>query len=320
MLYGLLTAFLILFCFVSYILQELLRTIVPSFLEISIPYNQAEDLYLDGREVKFVTEDGVTLRGKFVEALGVPKGTILFCHEYGSDMNSCLRYAAFLKDRGFNVLRFDFRGHGISSNSPNYTIRQWTTGKELMDVKAAIDFLRNRGESRMGLLGISRGGAAGMICASMDGNIRAVVMDSTPDTRATLEYYMYKWVSIFTTMSRFYRALPRWAYWAVSYLVVKISELRTSCRFPSVARALRKKKCPVLMIYGMKDSYIDVSHANYLYACASEPKELWLVPGAKHNESALFREDEYRSRVSGFFEREFSERKISTVLPPDSSS
>jgi len=320
MVYGLVTAFAISFCFFLYVIQKYLRIIINLFLEISVRSNPDEELYLEGREVSFVTADGVTLRGKFIDGLGDLKGTIIFCHEYGSDMNSCVRYAEFLRDTGFNVLAFDFRGHGLSGNSPNYVIRQWTTEKEVTDVEAAIRFVRSRGERNIGLLGISRGGVAGTIAASRDGSICAVLMDGAFDTRATVEYYMHKWVSIFATVRIVYKNLPDAAYRSVSYLAVKISELRLGCKFPSLIKVLRERKFPLFMIHGIEDGYIDVSHANFLYGCASEPKELWLVPGAKHNESVIVREEEYRSRVSDFFEREFSRQKTSTELPADSSS
>ena len=320
MVYGLLSAFFILFCFFLFVLQKYLRITINLFLGVSVRSNPDEDLYLEAREVTFVTRDGIRLRGKFIDGLGESKGTIIFCHEYGSDMNSCVRNAEFLRDTGFNVLAFDFRGHGLSGNSPNYTIRQWTTEKELMDVEAAIRFVRNHGERHIGLLGVSRGATAGMIAASMDKGVCAVVMDGAFDSRATLEYYMRKWVSIFATVRVVYKNLPDAVYKLVSYLSIKISELRLRCKFPSLVKVLEERNFPLFMIHGIEDSYIDVSHANFLYGCASEPKELWLVPGAKHNESVIVREEEYRNRVSDFFEREFLRVKTTTGLRTDSGS
>jgi pimeloyl-ACP methyl ester carboxylesterase len=235
-------------------------------------------------------------------------------------MNSCVRYAEFLKDSGFNVLAFDFRGHGLSGNSPGHTIRQWATDKEIMDMQAAIAFLKARGHRHLAVLGISRGGVAGMVAAAQDESICAVVMDGAFDTKSTVEYYMHRWVSIFATVRTVYKNLPETAYKVMSYWAIKISELRLRCTFPSLVKTLQGRKFPVFMIHGMDDSYIDVSHANFLYGCASEPKELWLVPGARHNESVIVRGEEYQTRVSDFFEREFSLRKTSMGLRTDTGS
>ena len=318
MFYGFLSAFLIFLCFFLYTLQKYLRIIINLFLEVSVRSNPDEELYLEGEEVSFVTGDGVTLRGKFVRGLGTPKGTIIFCHEYGSDMNSGVRYTEDLKDEGFNTLTFDFRGHGLSGNSHGHTIRQWTTEKEIMDLAAAVGFVKRRGEKNIALLGVSRGGTAAMIKASMDDDICAVVSDGAFDTRETIEYYMRRWVSIFAAVRLVYKNLPDFVYKSLSNLAIRTSELRLKCKFPSLVEALKKKKYALFMIHGIEDGYIDVSHANFLYGVAAEPKELWLVPGAKHNESVLVKGSEYRSRVCDFFEREFALRRQSRGVPADS--
>jgi len=39
-------------------------------------------------------------------------------------------------------------------------------------------------------------------------------------------------------------------------------------------------------VHGDKDHYFPPEHARQLYMAASEPKELWLIPGMGHAESA----------------------------------
>jgi fermentation-respiration switch protein FrsA (DUF1100 family) len=43
---------------------------------------------------------------------------------------------------------------------------------------------------------------------------------------------------------------------------------------------------PVLFVHGDRDHYFPVEHPEELYAAASDPKELWLIPGFGHAESA----------------------------------
>jgi pimeloyl-ACP methyl ester carboxylesterase len=43
---------------------------------------------------------------------------------------------------------------------------------------------------------------------------------------------------------------------------------------------------PLLIVHGDKDLYFPPEHARQLYMAANEPKELWLVPGMAHAESA----------------------------------
>ena len=43
---------------------------------------------------------------------------------------------------------------------------------------------------------------------------------------------------------------------------------------------------PLLIVHGDQDLYFPVDHAQRLYAAAREPRELWIVPGFGHAESA----------------------------------
>ena len=50
--------------------------------------------------------------------------------------------------------------------------------------------------------------------------------------------------------------------------------------------AARISPVPLLIVHGDRDHYFPVEHAEALYAAAREPKELWLVEGFGHAESA----------------------------------
>ena len=61
--------------------------------------------------------------------------------------------------------------------------------------------------------------------------------------------------------------------------------------------------CPVLFIHGELDSYIRPEHTEFLYAAVAEPKYLWIVPRAKHNQSVVVAPGEYAERTVAFFRR-----------------
>jgi hypothetical protein len=44
-----------------------------------------------------------------------------------------------------------------------------------------------------------------------------------------------------------------------------------------------------------------VATSEWNFAAAKEPKELWLVPGAKHSESDSVQRDQYEQKVVKFF-------------------
>ena len=50
--------------------------------------------------------------------------------------------------------------------------------------------------------------------------------------------------------------------------------------------AARIAPIPLLVVHGDQDLYFPPDHAEQLYAAAGDPKELWIVPGFGHAESA----------------------------------
>ena len=62
-------------------------------------------------------------------------------------------------------------------------------------------------------------------------------------------------------------------------------------------------RCPVLIVAGTLDRHTTVDDTQALFAAASQPKDLWLIPGAAHVDYLEFAGDEYRQRISTFFER-----------------
>jgi fermentation-respiration switch protein FrsA (DUF1100 family) len=62
---------------------------------------------------------------------------------------------------------------------------------------------------------------------------------------------------------------------------------------------------PILFIHGVDDETTPVEHADRLYAAATDPKELWKVPGARHVRSYEIESEEYITRVTTFFDGVF---------------
>jgi uncharacterized protein len=63
----------------------------------------------------------------------------------------------------------------------------------------------------------------------------------------------------------------------------------------------------VFIIHGTADTLIKSSYSEDLYASANEPRELWLIPGAKHNDIAEKGGDAYTRRILEFFQRHLQE-------------
>lgn len=59
-------------------------------------------------------------------------------------------------------------------------------------------------------------------------------------------------------------------------------------------------RVPVLVIHGTADEVIPVSMGERVYAAATAPKELYLIPGAHHNDTYLVGGQEYFARLKRF--------------------
>jgi pimeloyl-ACP methyl ester carboxylesterase len=259
----------------------------------------------DADEVRVPLGGGLTLAGTYAKGRGKRRGVILFAPEFGGHRWSAATYAGHLLAEGFDLFTFDFRNQGDSDFQPGYEPLQWVTNHEARDVRAALDYLQSRPDADprgVGLFGVSRGGGAGIVAAAKHPFVRCVVTDGAFATRAVMVPYMRKWVSLYCSQLRLQRWLPDWFLNLVAVIALGYLSRRRRCRFPNVERATRKlAPRPLLMIHGGGDTYIKPPMARRLFECAGEPRTLWVVEKAKHNQAVNAAPEEYRARVAAFF-------------------
>jgi len=276
-----------------------------------------------GEIVNFRAMDGLNLRGMFLFSRSLNrKGTVIFAHEFASDMYSCARYCRPLINAGYDVFSFDFRSHGESSSEDNYTPRQWATNHEMADMFGAIAYVEDWLEehnlpTEIGLFGISRGACAAVLAAQHYPRVACIVADGLFSTDRILEHLMKRWAYIFAKVRFVYENHPP-AFWRfLRYLLLRYASKKLHCQFPSVHKALKRMQPrPILFIHGQRDSYLPIEQARLLYDAARGPKELWIVPGAKHNQGVTVQPEEYARRTIAFFDRHLAgiAGKIQPVL------
>jgi len=273
---------------------------------------------LHGEVVRFRSFDGASLRGMHLNTANrrACKGAVVFCHEYGSDMYSCARYARPLLEAGFDVFTFDYRAHGESSAGGSYKPLQWPSDKELEDTLGACAYVESvlAAEGRppqIGVFGISRGAGSALLAAASDTNIKAVVCDGAFSTGATLISFMKRWAYIFARVKLVYENHPD-AFWRLLlWLMMRFAQPKLGRRFPSVEKALKEMQPrPVMFIHGQRDSYIRQDQARMLYELAPSPKYLWIVENARHNQSAVVQPRQYADRTIAFFLRHLADESI----------
>jgi uncharacterized protein len=248
------------------------------------------DLSLPFESVQLKTAEGITLRCWFIPADGVARGTVIFLHGVSECKIVGLPVAKRLHDVGFNVFLYDSRCHGDSGGCV------CTYGfYEKLDVSTVINYLESRKDLRLeniGLMGTSMGAAVAIQVAALDPRIASVVAESGfASLRKVYDEYQKRMTKI------------PWHY--LRNLVIKRSEqiAHFKASLVSPAEAVRNVHVPLFILHGTADNKIPAEASEIVYRNANEPKELWLIPHAKHNDMVEKGGEEYFSRIVAFFER-----------------
>jgi pimeloyl-ACP methyl ester carboxylesterase len=144
------------------------------------------DRGLKATEEGWSNRDGTRARGWLVRgAEGAP--AVVLLHRYGTDRSWLLNLGVKLNETtNMTVLLPDLRGHG--ENPPVASTSFGTL--EADDVLAALDFLRGLKTQQgrplvggaAGLYGVEMGAYAALVAARQDKGVRALVLDSVPDS------------------------------------------------------------------------------------------------------------------------------------------
>lgn len=204
-------------------------------------------------EVPLLTEDEVRIHAWFLPAKG-STGTVLVCHGNAGNVSHRLDRALLMQSRlHADVLLFDYRGYGRSEGSPDEegTYR---------DARAAWRWLRARGHGRdrVVLFGESLGSAVALQLA-IEGEARALVLESP-----------------FTSIPDMVRAV---------FPFLPVSSLMRT-QYDNLAKVPRLRM-PLLVLHGDRDEVVPFRQGQRLFEAAPEPKRLYAIPGAGHNDTYL---------------------------------
>jgi fermentation-respiration switch protein FrsA (DUF1100 family) len=155
----------------------------------------------------------------------------------------------------------------------------------------------------VGVFGISRGAGAAILAAQNHLSVKAIITDGVFSSDTTLEYLMKRWAYIFARFRFVHENHPPQFWQFLRWLLFRECKRKLNCVFPSVEKALKRMQGPrpMLFIHGQRDSYIPVEQSQRLYELAPGPKSIWVVPGAKHNQSVVVRPEYYAARTVAFF-------------------
>ena len=254
----------------------------------------AEDPALE--TLAFPASDGTRLAAWFL-AHPEPQGTVLMLHGFGTNHFGLMHLAYDLHQHGLQSLLFDFRGHGASEGEVT------TLGlRERQDVLGALAYLRTREDvdpSRIGVYGVSMGGATAFLTIRGEMGVRAVVTDSAFATlRGAIDRGFRRIAGLPPSI---FRTPTIW--FASRFVGEKLDHVLGKVR--PLDHVKQAGRCPLLIIHGTEDDVVYVQDAYQLYVAAEGPKELWIIPDAGHGRAHQMLGDAYVERVAAFYSDAF---------------
>jgi hypothetical protein len=216
-------------------------------------------------EVFFPAEDGVMLHGWWVPREGAP--TLLWYHGNGGNISHRLENMKFLWDlAGVQIFIFDYREYGRSAGR----ISREGTYK---DAAAAWGYLTvTRKIPGTDIINFGRSlGTALATDMTVKEACRCLILESP-----------------FTNSKEMARLFAPFMF-----------DWRPKVPYDNLGK-VGYVKVPVMVVHGDQDEIIPVDMGRRVYEAAPEPKELYIIPGAHHNDTYLVGGKTYFERLKNF--------------------
>ncbi|SDF40398.1 alpha/beta hydrolase [Marvinbryantia formatexigens] len=272
-----------------------------SHAKINHPRHKFEKEYEEGKawcraqrmqDCYICSRDGLRLHAGYLPAENAER-TVLLSHGYkGSNFGDFAYIAQFLHEHHCNLLFIDQRCCGESEG-------EFITfgAKEQQDVQEWTWYLAKRNKEKLPiyLYGESMGATSVLIASghNLPRGVKGLIADcgfssmkgQIQDMAAN--WFHLKWVGLLLfRLNLFCRILAGF----------RMKDADTT-------DAMKKNNRPVLFFHGMKDTYVMPENTLHNYSVCRAPKELVLVPEARHLCSAYEAPELYRRKILEFFQK-----------------
>lgn len=270
-----------------------LETVALHRLKIGDQLNPRSTLMLRYENVYFRTKDNILLHGWFVPAHS--DQTVIIGHGAGANKSNFLGVVDFWHKLNFNVLIFDFRGHG---QSQGHTISLGY--RERWDIEAGLDYLVKRADINPRKIigyGVSFGGAAMIHAAAEDARLQAIIIDSAYADMDSMALQTVEKVGF----------IPSFFVKTIADIGLSMASLEIgfNIRRYSPQWAMAQVQQPVLLFHGKQDTMIPWQESQKLFAAANEPKYLRVLETQGHY--TTMDDSSYRPVVEKFLGTVFKE-------------
>ncbi|MDD5408630.1 MAG: alpha/beta fold hydrolase, partial [Candidatus Omnitrophica bacterium] len=214
------------------------------------------------------TEDGKRIALTHVKG-GFSKVMIIAHGFYNNKDTFLFRGMAEAFSKEYDVIVFDFRGHGKSSDKFSWTAH------EQKDLQAIIAYAKENHYMKIGVIGFSLGAAVALIEASNYHNIDSLIAVSTPVDSKSINYHFWE--------------KDMWEDLRLNFGIKGQGKgVRPGNPFLKKIRPLdivdKVSPAPVLFLHGEKDWLVKPSHSQRLFEKAKEPKALTIIKDGGHAE------------------------------------
>ncbi|MCG6135642.1 MAG: lysophospholipase [Nostoc sp. LLA-1] len=214
------------------------------------------------------------VHGWWLKAQQPDAKVLLYLHGNGINIGANISHAKRFHQLGFSVLLIDYRGYGRSEGMfPNEK-------RVYEDAVVAWNYLTQEKQilpSRIFLYGHSLGGAIAIDLAVKHPEAAGLIVESSFTSIRDIVAYR-----------NLFRIFP--------------VNLLLNQRFESIKK-VPLLKMPALFIHGTADTTVPSFMSQQLYSAAPEPKKLFLVPAADHNDTAVVAGVEYLQWVKSFVQQ-----------------
>lgn len=238
----------------------------------------------------FITNpQGITLHAYYIAAARPTPKTAVIVHGYTDNAVRMFMIGyLYNHDLGFNTLLPDLQHHGLSGGQ---AIQMgW---KDRIDVLQWMEVANNiyGKNTAMVVHGISMGAATTMMVAGEP---------QAPYVKCFVEDCGY--TSVWDEFAQEIKTSFHLPAFPLMYTSSWLCQMKYGWNFKEASslNQVAKSSLPMLFIHGDKDKFVPTWMVYPLYEAKSEPKELWVVPGAAHAVSYKENKKEYTKRVAAF--------------------
>ncbi len=298
-LVGLLVLLFLVYLGGSWYFSSVLIDAETQSLEESIA--RMESVGVDGRSLPepqtiTIPNGDVTLEGWYYDNPADGDCAVMLLHGYKSTRMGVLQYAPLFWERGCDLLAYDARGHGNSSEAYH------TYGfYEKEDGVAAYDWLlaeTGLSPEQVGLTGVSYGAATSLQMAPLVDDAAFIIADSPYQDLETI--VKFQATEMFGDWVRFF--VPG---------AFAITELRSGMDVDAVSprNAVVGVDIPILLVHSREDEFTSFTNSEGIYANANPETTLLQLNdwGAPHGQDIFTRPEAYAAFVDEFL-AEFAPR------------